>query len=347
MKKCITSHLFQICYEERSISVVLLMIDVYRLSLQFHLCRLEQLCVQYLEASIGHKNVLVALQSAADLKLDFVKEFCLNFIVKESNYNDIVMSKEFESLVQPLMVEIIRRRQLPPTKPPPEPHIDAVKTTNSLEQDMEVFLKGSGDREFCDITLVLDGVPVPAHKAVLAARCSYFEAMFRSFMPENDQVNITIGEMVPSRQAFDSLLRYIYYGDVTMPPEDSLYLFSAPYYYGFTNNRLQAFCKQNLEMNVSFKNVVQILEAADKIQAVDMKKHALSIIVHNFPKVARLAMIRTLNRELLLDVMDALADHMMNDTPINRQTDQNVITGNLLHSLKFKVEGISLKLKLA
>jgi len=45
--------------------------------------------------------------------------------------------------------------------------------------------------------------------------------------------------MVPSRQAFDSLLRYIYYGDVTMPPEDSLYLFSAPYYYGFTNNRLQ------------------------------------------------------------------------------------------------------------
>jgi len=45
--------------------------------------------------------------------------------------------------------------------------------------------------------------------------------------------------MIPSRQAFDSLLRYIYYGDVTMPPEDSLYLFSAPYFYGFTNNRLQ------------------------------------------------------------------------------------------------------------
>ena len=51
-----------------------------------------------------------------------------------------------------------------------------------------------------------------------------------------------------------------------MPPEDSLYLFSAPYFYGFTNNRLQAFCKQNLEMNVSVNNVVQILEASDKIQ---------------------------------------------------------------------------------
>ena len=45
---------------------------------------------------------------------------------------------------------------------------------------------------------------------------------------------------MPSRQAFDSLLRYIYYGETSMPPEDSLYLFSAPSFYGFTNNRLQA-----------------------------------------------------------------------------------------------------------
>lgn len=69
---------------------------------------------------------------------------------------------------------------------------------------------------------------------------------------------ITIGEMIPSRQSFDSLLRYLYYGDVSMPPEDSLYLFSAPFFYGFTNNRLQAYCKQNLERNVTFENVVQV-----------------------------------------------------------------------------------------
>ena len=50
---------------------------------------------------------------------------------------------------------------------------------------------------------------------------------------------VTIGETIPSPQSFSSLLRYIYYGDVTMPPEDSLYLFSAPFYYGFTNSRLQ------------------------------------------------------------------------------------------------------------
>lgn len=94
-----------------------------------------------------------------------------------------------------------------------------------------------------------------------------------------------------------------------MPPEDSLYLFQAPHYYGkiiylnepisicfialkfyflflgFANNRLQAFCKQNLENNVTYENVIPILQAADKMQAFDIKNYALSMIVHNFSKV--------------------------------------------------------------
>jgi hypothetical protein len=35
--------------------------------------RLEQLCIQYLESCIGLRNVLVALQNAVKLKLDFVR----------------------------------------------------------------------------------------------------------------------------------------------------------------------------------------------------------------------------------------------------------------------------------
>lgn len=60
----------------------------------------------------------------------------------------------------------------------------------TLEQDMEAFLNSVG-KEFSDITLMVDGHPIPSHKAVLAARCSYFEAMFRSFMPEDNVVNVS------------------------------------------------------------------------------------------------------------------------------------------------------------
>ncbi len=53
--------------------IVLLMMDVYTLAVQFQMKRLEQLCVQYLNAAINHSNVLVALQNATQLKLDFIK----------------------------------------------------------------------------------------------------------------------------------------------------------------------------------------------------------------------------------------------------------------------------------
>lgn len=168
--------------------IVLLMMDVYRLAVKFNMVRLEHLCVQYLNATICLKNVLVALHNADSLKLEFIKEFCLRFIVKESNYNQIVMSDEFETLDKGLMVEIIRRKQMPQTK---GATVDAKFDTagSSLEQDMAMFLRTTG-KEFCDIDLLIDGCVISAHKSVLAARCGYFEAMFRSFMPLDSTVRV-------------------------------------------------------------------------------------------------------------------------------------------------------------
>ena len=66
--------------QECNNQVILAMMEVYRLSLQLHMGRLQHLCVQFLEASIGLKSVLFALQNAARLELDFLKGFCLRFI---------------------------------------------------------------------------------------------------------------------------------------------------------------------------------------------------------------------------------------------------------------------------
>lgn len=59
----------------------------------------------------------------------------------------------------------------------------------TLENDLAIFLKTSG-AEFCDINLILDGHVIPAHKSILSARCTYFQAMFRSFMPPDNTVNV-------------------------------------------------------------------------------------------------------------------------------------------------------------
>lgn len=59
-----------------------------------------------------------------------------------------------------------------------------------MENDLAVFLK-TGGRDFCDINLILDGKTIPAHKSILSARCTYFQAMFRSFMPPDNSVNVS------------------------------------------------------------------------------------------------------------------------------------------------------------
>lgn len=60
----------------------------------------------------------------------------------------------------------------------------------TLENDMSIFLKAGG-RDFCDINLILDNNVIPAHKSILAARCTYFQGMFRSFMPPDNTVNVS------------------------------------------------------------------------------------------------------------------------------------------------------------
>ena len=52
------------------------------------------------------------------------------------------------------------------------------------------------------------------------------------------------------------------------------------------------YCKTNLERNVTVENVLQILEAADRSQAADMKKYALNLIVRYFSKVERYSYTR-------------------------------------------------------
>ncbi|CAB3245758.1 unnamed protein product [Arctia plantaginis] len=298
-------------------ATVLLVLEVLRLALRLNIPRLRGLCARYLRANLCYGNVLHALHAAHHANLNCIKEYCLRFVVKDYNFTPIVMSREFEEMEKSLMVEVIRRRQQPPPKQASaaaQHECDEEIIGTTLEQDMCVLL--SGGAELSDVRLRVGGALRPAHRSVLAARAAYFEAMFRSFSPQDNIVNIQICDTVPSEEAFDSLLRYIYYGDTNMPTEDSLYLFQAPIYYGFTNNRLQVFCKHNLQSNVTPENVLAILQAADRMRASDIKEYALRMIAHNFGVVARQDAIKNLAQALLVDIIRAMAEQPPPDAPL-------------------------------
>ena len=83
--------------DPNSNEVFLVMLDVYRQALLFQMKRLEHLCVEYFKACISHRNVLVVLQNAARLKLEFIKVSVLSSFSSFNNNNNLFTQIQVES----------------------------------------------------------------------------------------------------------------------------------------------------------------------------------------------------------------------------------------------------------
>lgn len=73
---------------------------------------------------------------------------------------------------------------------------------------------------------------------------------------------------------------------------------------------MQAYCKHNLEHNIHVQNVLQILEASDKMNIPRIKKFALDMMAHDFHQVSRLPKIDDLNKPLLVEIIHAMGDYI-------------------------------------
>lgn len=76
---------------------------------------------------------------------------------------------------------------------------------------LDLFKSG----EHSDVTFVVDGVKVPAHRVVLAARCPYFKVLLFGKMREaHTGAVIPIDDATP--ESFRTLLEYVYSGRVCL-----------------------------------------------------------------------------------------------------------------------------------
>lgn len=90
---------------------------------------------------------------------------------------------------------------------------------------------------------------------------------------------------------------------------------------------MQAYCKHNLEQNIHVENVLDILEASDKVDVPDIKKFALSMIVRDFAQVTKLPKLKTLSRELLVEIIESMGDattHTISEISLNDLTSYGI-----------------------
>ena len=146
-----TDRIFSLENKDMDQETLKLMMDVYKIAFEFMIYKLKKICENLIESSLSCSNVIPLLRYIYHLNLVNLKEFCMKFLCKDSNFNQVIMLDEFEQLEPPLMVELIRLRQAPVKIHSNESSMSdkvLVEKCTSFEQDMENFILNENGKPF-------------------------------------------------------------------------------------------------------------------------------------------------------------------------------------------------------
>jgi hypothetical protein len=152
----------------------------------------------------------------------------------------------------------------------------------SLLADLRSFLDDEDALSLSDITLMVEGIPVRAHKLMLM-RCPYFKAMLLGNMSESKQSVVHL-EIVRHRIIL-AVLEYLYTDDVLIPLEMAMELFVAADLFAIP--RLQSMCERRLLESMTVENAASIFHTADVHSAVSLRAKALGYVLSHFEAVSK------------------------------------------------------------
>jgi hypothetical protein len=124
---------------------------------------------------------------------------------------------------------------------------------------------------------------VRAHRAILAARCDVFRAMFTIGMKEASQDTVVLSDIHP--HTLQMLVEYLYTDELEIPSEFAVDLFIVADRYRL--ERLQRMCECVILNSLSTENVCHILETADALNATQLRGIAFRWIIHHFGDVLK------------------------------------------------------------
>jgi hypothetical protein len=144
----------------------------------------------------------------------------------------------------------------------------------SLRSDMDRLV--NNPESFPDVTFVVGGKRIVAHKSILWARSEHFRAMFKSGMAESSASEIAVEEW--SHVSFVSMLEYLYCGKApSSGPDITVELMSLADHYAVDG--LKALCESQLVQHVDLPNACSLYVMAHRCGAAELKRHCLAFIL--------------------------------------------------------------------
>jgi N-acetylneuraminic acid mutarotase len=150
---------------------------------------------------------------------------------------------------------------------------------STMSSDMKLLINND---TFSDITFVVEGFEIRAHKIMLI-RSSYFRAMLTGSMIEAGQPVIYIEEV--SYDIFLKVLEYLYTDKVEVQFEDAMDLFAAADL--FDVPRLKAICEKTMLEKICIENAASVFHAADAHSAAVLREKSLHYIVQHFEPISK------------------------------------------------------------
>lgn len=157
------------------------------------------------------------------------------------------------------------------------------------------------DETLSDITFIVEGQPVYAHKLMLL-RSSYFRALFLGAMRESTQSTIPIEQV--SYPIFLAVLEYLYTDNIDIPLESAMELFQSAD--RFCIPRLKTMCEKCMLQSITVENAAYIFHAADSHSATALRRKALKFILSHFEDVSKTESFEEMGRgnmELVFEIL--------------------------------------------
>lgn len=155
------------------------------------------------------------------------------------------------------------------------------------------------DKEYSDVSFLVDGKSFKAHKCILARESPVFDAMFKTDMKEK-QLNEVVIEDIGS-DVFEEMLRYVYVGEVNDIDLIAGDLLAAADKYAIDELKLR--CGKSLIDNLSVDSAVESLVIADRYYMKQFKAKIIEFITSHSADI-----VKAPSFKLLTDIPHVLYD---------------------------------------
>lgn len=172
-------------------------------------------------------------------------------------------------------------------------------------REFDDFEKLLDNKDYSDVTFIVEDKKMYSHKAILTVRSPVFQAMFQHDMKEKQSNLVRIDDI--RYDVMQEVFRFIYTGKVDQIDDKVKELFVAADKYTIVG--LKNLCEKNLYARLDVENAIEYLSLASMCNAVALKKSIIKFIVShdNLDELSKKPEFKQLHPDIMFDIIRAIA----------------------------------------